>query len=532
MVTFTWQKFLGIVVITIFSNHSWATKIYCATNRHRATAQVFLVPDDRMIPGRSYKVVSEHGVLSLEILEYLPHQEDPISTQNFRPFPPEHVLDQYRVRDLVDGKTKTLNASALVPGLNGANSRDLANYGFVEIPNLESMLSKTSARAREASQLAEVDNLSRRICRSEVVFKTKDDRIVFSLDRLSWRSMTPELQSELRNNLQQMSQTLREMDNEMSNLFGQDIRRHPTRIQLTTGGHAQQAYAMNIPQKIDGIENWLITLPFQVIDTPAGSKIDGLSTSVLLHERAHNWASHLSVDASHRHRLFYDSAFIEAQADIFSSLQSRGDPKIGRGYMGLVTGLRDLKSAEKTIHPQHAPLRVRSYLDAAQGPNLSPHDLSFFYSLPMWNIIRFTRRNGTPARSTGARAIRAPKKLFAIISQQLKNYENSHLEYRRSYWGDSEHNRENGSPISNYDLMNRDTHSVSNIEYFYATLYREAFIEGSRDQSSDPAFSPGERQILQNAYQEAKNTFYINWEQIERIAQVLQKNASGESSIE
>jgi len=374
-----------------------------------------------------------------------------------------HLLHELKFNDLDTGEVVTLMPI------------DIASY--IEIPKLKELIKEdlNHSYISEKEIKAKIDE----VAASHVVSESGLATVVINPKELG--AMNRDQTNSIKVNARLIAENLSAFDTQLATLFGRKPDHAPIYVQLINAEKEPAAHTYPQLVKINGIESWLMVIPYEL--APEG--VQGISIGTVLHERGHNITDKASSE--HKSGLNYDSAVIEALAD-FTAAYHKADPGIARGH-GDKASLRNLERG--TYSRDEGDLTMQDPFDTINNGFLEHHLLSSFYSHPLWKIFVAAKAEGR-ADST----IPVIEKLFAVA----KKFEPSHQDYRWAHWGEA------------YGISNEDTKSMANLEFFYACLYREAFIENTI----------GEKKLLEQAYLSANKKFTLNWDNIRSLAYALE----------
>lgn len=314
----------------------------------------------------------------------------------------------------------------------------------------------------------------------------KNKGLEFSIKKGELDALSAEQKQTLQTFMEQVEYSLEKYDSSMRGVLGpQNVskRIHVRFIPDVKG----MAYTYSGRVELAGGEKLFIRMPLD------RSRSDlGLSIGVVLHERGHHYGTNANFSEKNEIALLDDSGFKEGLSDYFAA-HIQGDPVVGRYHLEDRLWLRHVEN--RTVLDGDEDVVMRSPLDASVGGELEPHNLSIFYSYPMWSAFKHHIRGKRPSSTS-------PADLWKSINSKIEaNY--------RVYEEYIEGRRDPDAPELTDESM-----LLNNLQFFYVHLYKEAFL-------SNGVHDPKVVASMQYAYQQANKNFVMPWKEIERIATSL-----------
>ncbi len=373
----------------------------------------------------------------------------------------------------------------LQSGRNVKFSRE-SIVSFIEIPSLKKL---TRPRDEHANWVD--DSLAESVVSSleKTQSLAEGDKVSIAVSSEEHAQLSPALRSELTTHAQKIRDALKNFDSDVAGLSQTPPGTRPVHIQLIEKSRVLGAFTQTT--LVAGEQKDLIVIPYLVEKSTVNGKterhIAGISTSVVLHERAHHLLDTGGSDTKQSNKFLQDSALQEGLADFLTAYHLK-DPAIGVGHLNTKDELRNIEWRRSTAKaPEKVPRHVTDIFSAIHYGKLEEHRLSLFYSYPLWRI------------SVEAENAKSGDEVLPLLKKLLTRTKQSKPEER--YYGHR-----------NY-VYNIETQHLENIEVFYASLYREAFIENKI----------GGQSLLQQAYLDAKLNFSLHWPRIEALAQTLRE---------
>jgi len=345
--------------------------------------------------------------------------------------------------------------------------------------------------ARYINELGETTSFFRGLPLHDDVYEPVDPLrktkgLEFTIKKGELDSLSAEQKQTLQTFMDQVEYSLEKYDSAMKGVLGpQNVsKRIQVRFLPDTNGNA---YTYDSKVEVAGDEKLFIRLPLDK------SRSDlGLSVGVFLHERGHHYGTNATLSVKNEIGLLEDSGFREGLSDYFAA-HIQGDPAVGRYHFADQLWLRHLEN--RTVLSGGKNVVMRSPLDASVGGELEAHHLSIFYSYPMWSAFKHHIRGQHRSKVS-------PTDLWKSMHSKMDANYNSYQEYLQG--------RRDPDALA----LTEESELLSNLQFFYVHLYKEAFL-------SEGVHDPKVIASMQFAYQQANKKFIMPWKEIERIANSL-----------